>query len=609
METWSRSSRRRIQVQVVGAWVNLINPDVHNKKLTSCLTAAAKTAGQWQIVAVIPSEMREEQWVPSTFGSAPDVEQEDRATRALPDVVASPRNPLSSARPLSEMSDDEMLERSRRLLRPSSAERIVPRRRMRRDELGRPMADSDEEVNVASKDEDVNVVEDDDDEQEQLRWAISDSLRYARGEGNDPAPTARSSSPELGLSQPFRRRPSTQRVGQQTSSQDLFPTSLSRTRRVASSFQEVHEMMAAEKRKEEARAKKQIKSAKKTDINFSAGKREADTDEETDDETENESSDEERKRKHQKRQQTKRQKLEKEITEDPFLVAARPAARPPPKLYMSLRELRRTSLAEIEKKQKGKNDTAFEHGSSDPLIKYSRIINRTDGGDDPVAPHLHSQSLDKDIVYPDEPVDWVGRADQSRRPFEVLKDPDGTATHRSSSTRRNELSFDVGQPSKVHLPQPGTREASTDETTRLMPPPLLPRRHTFSTRPRTVSSTARAPAFVPIFDISTPSSSSALRAPQVAPEAPMSLTTPRSDQASPPISSTSTIQLDAVPLQVTASGGNSMRQTSIQPEAQDATLSAAEENQRELETTARTRHRQPEWLNSFWMPMDDSDDE
>ena len=595
--------------------------------------------------------------MPSTFGSAPDDEQENRATRELPDVVALPPNPRSSARPFSERSDEEMLEIGRRLWRPSAAERTVPRRRMRRDKMGRPVDDSDEEMNVVGDDEGVNVIGEDDDEQEQLRWAVADSLRYARGEGDSPPATASLNSSELGLRwkpQPSRRRPSTHHVGQLASSQDLFPTSLSRTERVTSSFQEVHEMMAAEKRKEEARAKKQVKTAKKTDIIFTASKREADTDEETDDETESESSEEEPKQKHQKRQQMKRQKLEKdksttaandEIPEDPFLAAARPAARPPPKLYMSQSELRRTSLADIEEKQKGKSDTAFEHGSSDPLIKYSRIINRTDGGDNPVAPRLKSQSLDEDVVYPDEPVDWKERADQNRRPFEVLKDPKGTATsessaHRSSSTRRNErtpnflepatlttppprqihgtgyneyndneLSFDVAQQSKEHSPELGALEASTYEAARRMPPPPLPRRHIFSTRSRTASSIVRGPPVVPISAFSTLSSSSGLRAHQIAPEAPMSSTIQRSDQASSLIPSTSTVQRNTFPLQVTAAGGNFMRQTSVQPEAQDAALSAAEDNQREVETTAQTRGRQPDWLNSPWIPKDDSDDE
>ena len=631
--------------------------NVSSKKLTWCLTAAAKTAGQWQIVAVIPSEMRAEQSVPSTFGSVPDDEREERATRELPDVVASPSNPLSSARPFSERSTEEMLEIGRRLWRPSAAERTVPRQRMRRNELGRPVEESDEDLNADSDDEDVNVIDEDDDEQEQLRWAIADSLRYARGEGDNPAATASLNSSELGLRwnpQPSRQRSSTQRIGHLPSSQDLLPVFPSRTKRVFSSFQEVHEMMAAKKRKEEEKAKKQIKTAKKTDIVFVAGKREADTDEETDDETESESSQEERKRKHQKRQQMKRQKLEKdksktaardEITEDPLLGAARPATRPPPKLYMSQSELRRTSLADIEKKQKGKSDTAFEHGSSDPLIKYSRIINRTDGGDNPLSPHLSLQSLDKDVVYPDEPVDWKGRADQNRRPFEVLKDPKGTAVtessaHRSSSTRPNkqnpdllepatlttpppreihgtgyneynddELSFKVVQPSKMHSPRPGTREASTYQAARRVPPPPLPRRHIFSTRSRTVSSIVHSSPVIPISAVTIPSSSSGLQAHQIAPEAPMFPTIQHSDQGSSPIPSTSTVQRNTFPLQVTASGGNSMRQTSIQPEAQDAALSAAEDNQREVETPAPTRGRQPDWLNSPWMPKDDSDDE
>ena len=260
-------------------------------ELTLHLTAAAKTAGRWQIVAVIPSEMREQQPVPSTFGNVSNDEREDGEVRELSDVVVPPSDPLSLTRPSAEMTDEEILERGRRLWRPTAAERIVPRRRVRREEIWTQA----EEAN-----DDMNAVSDSEDEQAQLRWAMADSLKYARRGRDNPPSRASLESPQQDLHwQAERARPTSvlQRLGQLAASVDLFPTFPSRRVRVASNFQEVHDKIAAEKGMNEGKAVKQVKVARKTDMIFETSKRAAATDEETDDETEDESSEEERKRK------------------------------------------------------------------------------------------------------------------------------------------------------------------------------------------------------------------------------------------------------------------------------------------------------------------------
>ena len=303
---------------------------------------------------------------------------------------------------------------------------------------------------------------------------------------------------------------------------------------------------------------------------------------------------------------------------------------------MSQTELRRTSLADIEEKQRGRHDTAFEHGSSNPLIKYSRIINRTDGRHNPVSAGLSSQSLDEDIVYSDKSVEWMDRADQNRGLFEALEDSRGPATgvkssQRGISTRRNkwtpnaleratitsptasqihdtgyseydntELSSDVAHPHETQSSQPEARVAPTDEATRLMPPPPFPRRYAFSTRPRRAPSIMRDASVIPTPELSTLPSPSVWRSHQRAPEAPMSRTTLRSEQQSSLPPSSSTTQRNRSAMEATASSGNSMQQTSVHP---------AEQTQTGLEDTPQSRGQQPDWLNSPWVPEDDSDDE
>ena len=420
---------------------------------------------------------------------------------------------------------------------------------MTREEMRQPIESAEEMV----ADEEVEADDDDDEdyEQEQWRWAIAESQKYARGEGDDlvesvPSRRTRRSSPLYvsatdPLPSPF---------GFEHSTPPLDPwasTSASRPRRVRSSFQEVDELRVKEKRGEE-RALKESGDAKKTTEPSSRRRKRI---EELEDEARNKSSDEARRRKPKSKKQQKQKCRKKQseknapetsaekISDDPTLAAARPARRPPPKLYMAPAELRKMSLADIEAKQKDKDDSAFKHPSTDPRVRYKRVINRTDGHDSSRPAKRRFQYLTDDTVYGELPKVWEGREEQNRKPFDPPGPTRTTVTSGSSSNHQfvdrrdqsdrerrpvgtsvailrkidsdsakeqavdgsskhredreyadNELFFDLSGSDTSRPSETRIGQASTDEAAHLMPPPPAPKQYKFPVS-RRFQSTAR----------------------------------------------------------------------------------------------------------------------